>query len=332
MKIVSKKHATGDAHKHKPGPAAAAPLLRKMTPGTRPKPAHATMPHARPRPAAQKTPEAVTPATFFSTRYKLLELISKGGGGTVYKAEDRMLGLAVAIKVLPERVTRDRPTMARFKHEAGIALQLSHENIVKLHNLEMDRNRVFLVMEFVDGRDFRRILSSHSVLPLVPVMQVVKACAKALDYAHSRGVIHMDLKPENLMLTTESTLKIVDFGTAHRIDTIQAAGRTIVEGSPPYMSPEQLRGEPLDARTDVYSLGAIAYELVSGNPPVPVDADIETMLAARPGQILSLPGNVSDVICRALEKNREHRWRSAGEFYRELLRAHEESGASPAKP
>ena len=307
-------------------PQKGAPFLKKPQAPKAPPP-------LRSKPEAPMPKEVGTP-TFFGTRYKLIERLNKGGTGTVYKAEDRMLDLTVAIKFLPERLTHDRAALTRFKHEAGIALQLSHENIVKLHNLEIDRNRVFLIMEFVEGRDFRKILNSMKSLPLVPVIQTVRACAKALDYAHECGVVHRDLKPENLMLTTDSRLKIIDFGTARRIHSNLVTDRRVIEGSPPYMSPEQMRGYPLDRRTDVYSLGAIAYEMLAGDTPVPFDGDLQTILAHEPLPITSVPKRVSEVICKAIAKERDQRWCSAGEFHNELLRAAEEAGALPkaAKP
>ena len=154
-----------------------------------------------------------------SGRYRILGRVGEGGMGIVYKAQDTVLNVTVAIKFLPDRLMCDPVAAERFRQEAVTAMHLSHENIVKLHNLEVDRNRMFMVMEFVEGRDFRRILNELGALDTVSVLQIARSCTLALNYAHQHDVLHLDLKPENLMLTNTSVVKIVDFGTARRRDS-----------------------------------------------------------------------------------------------------------------
>jgi len=259
------------------------------------------------------TPDVIT---FMSSRYKLVQPLGRGGMGIIYKAHDKTLDMFVTIKFLPPRLVRDQAAIAQFKREAGIAMQLSHEHIIKLYNLIAENNRMFLVMEYIEGRNFRTILSETGRLAASSCSQIAKSCALALDYAHERNVLHLDLKPDNLMLTDDRILKIIDFGTARRIEAESADnGENMVEGTPSYMSPEQIMGEPLDNRTDVYSLGAVIYELICGRPAYPFDTPVETILRQAPAHLSPhIPEAFAKVIEKALARNREDRWSSAGEF------------------
>ncbi|TFH13592.1 MAG: serine/threonine protein kinase [Lentisphaerales bacterium] len=254
---------------------------------------------------------------FFSSRYKLVKPIGKGGMGIVYKAFDKVLNIDVAIKFLPERLTRNKVAISRFRREASTAMQLSHENILKLHNLEVDRHRMFLIMEFVDGRDMRRILQHEGAFSESVVVQIVGSCASAMDYAHERGIVHRDLKPENLMLNQNFILKLVDFGTVHTVAGSLKAGHYI-EGSPPYISPEQIVGTELDARCDVYSLGVMAYEFLAGHPPFDYNASLETLVNSPVPELEGVPEAFVQPIYKALEKNPDDRWQTAGEFFSAL--------------
>ncbi|MBN1673454.1 MAG: protein kinase [Kiritimatiellae bacterium] len=252
-------------------------------------------------------------------RYRILELIDEGGMGTVYKAQDTLLGIPVAVKVLSPSYTSVNANVRALKEEARIAMQLSHRHIVRLHNLQITGGSYFLVMEFVEGCTFRQILHENDKLPLNIVLQVVDICADALDYAHRHDVLHRDLKPENIMLASDGVLKIIDFGLACLMSAEE--GPELIAGTPIYMSPEQIRGELMDQRTDIYSLGAIAYELLSGYPPFPADATAEEILSLGPPDLPDIPDTVREVIQRALSANREDRWPSAGSLSRALSQA-----------
>jgi serine/threonine-protein kinase len=263
------------------------------------------------------------PGFFFSHRYKPVQLLGHGTDGAVYKAEDRILRTNVAIKLLPKRTARDKEAVEQITREAATAMRLSHDNIVRLHNVEVAGAQLFLVMEFVEGHNFREVLRQRGPLSLAGVLSVAEACASALDYAHARGVLHRDLKPENLMMTPEQNLKIVDFGTAMMLHATKP--RDWVEGTPGYMSPEELRMEPLDVRADVYSLGVVLSELLTGRNPFPAVKDVFQLADVEPAPMPELPAPVAAVLMKAMARRPDDRWPSAGALVRALAQAIEES-------
>ncbi len=253
-----------------------------------------------------------------NNRYLLKSIIGQGGLGTVYLAEDRLLNLPVAIKVLKPSFTRDAHALATLRQEARIAMQLSHRHIVRIHNLQEDGGLHFLVMEYVPGHTLWTILQRYKKLPLDTVQQIVRVCADALGYAHRHKVIHRDLKPSNLLLDETGVLKVIDFGTAALKGAPEFFSDKIA-GTPVYMSPEQVRGRPLDERTDVYAMGAITYELLTGNPVFPhATEDWESLAHAR-RVIQGLPDPITCVIEKAMAIDSQHRWASVDDFARALL-------------
>ena len=247
-----------------------------------------------------------------SKRYKLVEVLGEGGMGTVYKADDLLLGMPVAIKVLGSRFTRDLRAVSTLKEEARIAMQLSHRHIVRIHNLQKASGHYFLVMEFVKGRTFRDILQRYGRLPVDTVLQIVRVCADALAYAHRHRVLHRDLKPTNLMLSEDGVLKIIDFGISCLLGAQRDAEEII--GTPTYMSPEHIRGETVDHRTDIYSLGIIAFQLLTGCNPYPPDATYREILALGPPSMDELPDGIRQVIEKATAPARNDRWPSVDAF------------------
>lgn len=254
---------------------------------------------------------------FASSRYKLVEVVGEGGMGTVYKAKDLLLNMPVAVKVLSSGLTRDKRAVATLKEEARIAMQLSHRHIVRLHNLQKAVRNYFLVMEYVDGRNIRDVLDMYTTLPLDTVRQIVQVCADALSYAHRHGVLHKDLKPANLLLSRDGVLKIIDFGVACLIHAQEQTSHVL--GTPVYMSPEQLRGETLDPRTDVYSLGIITYQLLTGKPPFPENTRDPDLLCVGPADLPGLAPDVKRVLWKAIAADREQRWDSVEAFGRALM-------------
>jgi serine/threonine-protein kinase len=249
--------------------------------------------------------------TWLSKRYKLGERLGEGGTGVVYKAEDLFLDMPVAIKVLNATFTNDKVAVAALKEEARIAMRLSHQHIVHLHNLEKTGTNYFLVMEYIKGSTFRDLLNLYGRLALDTVIQTLKVCSDALSYAHRHGILHNDLKPENLLITEEGVLKIIDFGISCLINTRQ---EDFIMGTPAYMSPEQIRGEKLDKRTDVYSLGIMTYEFLTGRTPFPDNAGLEDVLRLLPVQLPNVADQIRPSILKAIDPNHDQRWESAETF------------------
>ncbi|HTK68571.1 MAG TPA: serine/threonine-protein kinase, partial [Candidatus Eisenbacteria bacterium] len=210
--------------------------------------------------------------------YQILSPLGAGGMGEVYRARDTRLGRDVALKVLPEALAADLESLARFEREARIAAGLNHSNIVVLYSIEEVKGTRFLTMELVEGQRLDREIGPNGV-PVERLLDISTALAEALVAAHERGIVHRDLKPANVMVTRAGHVKVLDFGlariaqmavsegdartaTAH---SISIAGQ--VMGTAPYMAPEQVRGEATDARTDLFALGIVMYELATGRRP-----------------------------------------------------------------
>jgi CheY-like chemotaxis protein len=258
-------------------------------------------------------------------RYKIEDVIGSGGTGTVYRAQDSLLGMPVAVKVLAPGLAKDQEAIATLKEEARIAMQLSHRHIVRLHNLQMAGAKYFLVMEYVEGQTLRQVLQVYGKLPVDSVVQIVDVCADALSYAHRHGIVHKDLKPENFLLTEDGVLKIIDFGIASLIHTQKTGGPVV--GTPAYMSPEQIAGGALDARTDVFSLGVIVYELLTGCLPFRRDVSTGSVQeVSGPANLADLPGGIMEAVARAMAINPDERWKTVDEFSRAFLAAASEAG------
>jgi serine/threonine protein kinase/predicted Zn-dependent protease len=269
--------------------------------------------------------------------YEIIAPLGAGGMGEVYRARDTRLGREVAIKVLPEDVASHPDRLARFEREAKAVAALSHPNIVVLHSIEEADGIRFLTMELVEGQALDRLVTPGG-LPVPRVLDLAIPLADALVAAHERGVVHRDLKPANVMVTREGRVKVLDFGLAKlassdpAMDATQAATiaspiSTVgqVVGTVPYMAPEQLRGEPVDARTDLFSLGILFYELVTGRRPFggATSAEVTSAIlrdAPTPVQSLraDLPPDLERIIGRCLEKDPERRVQTAKDVRNEL--------------
>ncbi|MFC1497888.1 serine/threonine protein kinase [Verrucomicrobiota bacterium] len=263
---------------------------------------------------------------FKDGRYKLIAQLGEGGMGAVYRAEDMFLNVDVAIKVLPAELTRDHAAIEEFKNEAKVIMTLSHDHIVRLHHFDIKCGCLFLIMEYVNGKNLRCILNEVGPLSMDAVLDIANSCASALDYAHGCGIIHRDLKPANLMVNEKSVLKIVDFGTARHGDASLKADDLYVMGTPTYTSPEQFMGYSPEPRADVYSLGAIVYELLTGNPIYPFDSTAEAIIGGPPAlESSDIPYAVESVVIQAFAREVNERWPSAGFFYQKLCQAVEQS-------
>ena len=264
---------------------------------------------------------------------QIVDMVGEGGMGVVYKAVRRILKRVVALKVLPPSVSGRNPNYARrFLTEARLAAGLSHPNVVAVFNAGRDGGFVFIEMEFVEGRSLADLLKEGPVAEREAV-RIVRAAAEALDYAHRRGVVHRDVKPENILLTNQGAVKITDFGVAGYVWDKRETGLVsdalafhakeggALLGTPRYMSPQQCRGEPVDGRADVYALGAICFALLCGRAPFD-DLDASVLLDRHQKDpvpdIRKVRPGVSErawgAIRKAMAKELKDRFASCGEF------------------
>ena len=272
-------------------------------------------------------------------RYEIHSLLGAGGMGEVYLAKDTRLDRKVALKVLPPAVAADPDRMARFAREARTASGLNHPNILTIHEIDQSDSIAFIVTEFIDGSTLRDRLRAQAI-PAPEALGVTVQIAAALAAAHANGIVHRDIKPENVIIRSDGIVKVLDFGLAKltadgspegldgetrtraRLDT--ASG--LVMGTATYMSPEQARGQDVDARSDIFSLGVVLYELLTGRLPYDGSSIYEVMAAVlsdREAPPLSryssgMPAELERIVAKALRKNREERYQTAKDLLLDL--------------
>ncbi len=267
----------------------------------------------------------------FSERYELIHLIARGGMAEVYRAHDRLLDRPVALKVLFPELSVDRSFVERFRREAQAAANLSHSNIVPVFDWGEDSGTYFIVMEFVDGRPLSSILKTAGSLSAERTADVGAHVAAALGYAHKHGVIHRDVKPGNVLITDEGQVKVTDFGIARAINTEESLTQTgAVMGTATYFSPEQAEGIGVDSRSDIYSLGVVLFEMVTGRPPFLGDTPVAVASKhvrdhpPAPRELNpAIPPTFEAIILKAMAKDPAHRYRTAEELRADLLRFNE---------
>jgi eukaryotic-like serine/threonine-protein kinase len=258
-------------------------------------------------------------------RYELVELIGRGGMSTVWKAEDRLLDRTVAIKVLHEQLTRDEEYVERFRREARAVAQLSHPNIVTVIDRGEDEGSQYIVFEHVDGENLKQLIERSGPQQVRDALLLALQMARALSFAHNRGLIHRDVKPQNVLLNEDGQAKMTDFGIARSVDVEGVTITGTVLGTSEYIAPEQARGQRVDALTDVYSLGVVLYELLTGG--VPFHGENFVAIALRhvnepPPSVLErrpdCPPRVAMAVERAMAKRPEDRFASMEELCAEL--------------
>jgi serine/threonine-protein kinase len=265
------------------------------------------------------------PGQRLADRFVIQRALGTGGMGAVYLAQDERLGELVALKIMHGLALLDPAAGDRLRREASAARRISHPNVVKIHDVGEDGGHVFLSMEYVEGQSLKELISRHGMLPVERVRAYVAEICLGLAAAHGQGVIHRDLKPANVLVTPDQRVKIIDFGLA-RIANLEGMTATgMLLGTPEYMAPEQIKGGNIDARTDLYALGALTYHALCGRPPFLGDTPISVSLAHTTEQAIPpsqlRPGLSKDwdtFVLRAMSKAKDQRFDTA-DVMREAL-------------
>ena len=276
-------------------------------------------------PSPKTASEELTPGTWLAGRYEILQLLGRGGMGAVYKARDKELDRVVALKLIRPDLARKPEMLRRFKQELILARQVTHKNVIRIFDLGESDGIKFITMDFVDGQDLRALLREKGKFPPSEAARIMLQICRALEAAHTEHVIHRDLKPQNIMLDQKGRVYVMDFGIARsvRVPGMTETGALI--GTPEYMSPEQARGEKLDERSDIFSLGVIFYEILAGKTPYPSDTPLATLWKRMQEPVTppsklepGLPPALNDIVVKALEIEPERRFASAREMAHQL--------------
>ena len=271
----------------------------------------------------------------FDRRYRLERRIGTGGMADVYLAEDETLHRQVAIKILADRYTRDEGFVERFRREATAAAGLNHPNIVSIYDRGESEGTYYIAMEYIDGPTLKEEITSRAPLPEAEAVGYAQQVLQALEFAHRRGVIHRDIKPHNMMLTEDGLLKVTDFGIARAANQVEMTEVGSIVGTAQYLSPEQARGQTVGPQSDIYSLGVVLYEMLTGEVPFTGSSAVEIAMKqvnerpvppSRKNRLVS-PA-VEAIVMRALAKDPAMRFRSAREMADELERARRGLGVS----
>src|SRR5215472_15229843 len=283
-----------------------------------------------PKSASSARPSAVVsgelaPGTLLAGRYEVLQLLGRGGMGAVYKARDKELDRFVALKLIRPEFARNPEVLRRFKQELILARQVTHKNVIRIFDLGQSDGVKFITMEFVEGRDIRTLLSDKGKFPPNEAARIMLQICRALEAAHGEHVIHRDLKPQNIMLDGKGRVYVMDFGIARSVHVPGMTQTGALIGTPEYMSPEQARGENLDQRSDIFSLGVIFYEILTGKKPYPSDVPLATLWKRMQERVTppvklepALPLPLNAIVVKALEIDPENRFASAREMAHSL--------------
>ena len=256
--------------------------------------------------------------TTFARKYQILDEIGKGGMGVVYKTLDKEINEDIAIKILKSEISQDNAIIERFRNELKIARRISHKNVCRMYDLNKEEGTYYITMEYVPGEDLKDVIRREDKLSPEKAINIAKQLCEGLVEAHRLGVVHRDLKPQNIMIDAEGEAKIMDFGIARSVETPGVTRTGIIIGTPDYISPEQAEGEEADQRSDIYSLGVVLFEMVTGQVPFKGDTALSVALKHKsqlPLDPRKLNPEVSDDLSRliliCMEKDRERRYQTA---------------------
>ena len=277
-------------------------------------------------PAAGSGSESeLEPGTVLAARYEILSVLGTGGMGSVYKAQDRELDRQVALKVIRPELARNAAIVDRFKQELRLSHKVTHRNVVRMYDLAEDAGMRFVTMELVAGEDLRTILEEQHKLPADEAVDILQQICLALEAAHGEGILHRDLKPQNVMREAAGRVVVMDFGLARTIEGDGMTQSGALVGTMEYMSPEQALGKDLDERSDIFALGLMGYEMLTGKMPFKAESAIASLLKRTRERAVpcvevdtNIPGALSGIISKCLESDVEQRYRSVGEVLKDL--------------
>src|ERR1700680_2255974 len=279
-----------------------------------------------PRPSSEAAAKGqLEPGTLLAERFEILQLLGQGGMGAVYKARDTELERLVALKLIRPELASNPEILRRFKQELILAPRVTHRNVIRIFDLGQATGFKFITMEFVEGRDLRAVLRERGKISPEETVGIIAQVCRALESAHAAGVVHRDLKPQNIMLDGKDRVYVMDFGIAHSLETPGMTQTGALMGTPEYMSPEQAKGMKVDPRSDLFALGIIFYEMLTGISPYKAETALATLLKRTqerpqpPAEVdPAIPKAISDVVMKCLEIDRDHRFSSAREILEDL--------------
>src|SRR5262247_2397319 len=273
---------------------------------------------------AEEAP-TLPPGTTLAGRYHIVDLLGVGGMGAVYKAFDRQLTRIVALKTILPEMASTPTALKRLKQEVLLAQSIVHKNVVRIFDIGEDAGTKFITMDFIEGADLKTLITQRGKLPATEAAEIIRQVCQGLAAAHAAGVVHRDLKPQNIMIEQDGHIVVMDFGIANSGESRGATQTGAFLGTPEYMSPEQAKTENVDARSDIFSIGLIFYELLTGKLPFQGKTVLETMFkrtterAILPAEIdATVPKGANDIVDKCLQLDREQRYQSVTELLDDL--------------